>query len=58
VQLYAMWTHQPLKKLPESVVQKTLQTYGGKSRYNPPPTQRHFDALKRILDRKEPDYAT
>jgi ribulose-5-phosphate 4-epimerase/fuculose-1-phosphate aldolase len=58
VQIYAMWTHQPLKKVPESVVQKTLQTYGGESRYNPPPTQRHFDALKRILDRKEPDYAT
>jgi len=26
--------------------------------YNPGPAQRHFDALKRILDRKEPDYAT
>src|SRR5271154_7481335 len=34
VQIYAMWTHQPLKKLPDSVVQKTLQTYGGESRYN------------------------
>jgi ribulose-5-phosphate 4-epimerase/fuculose-1-phosphate aldolase len=58
VQIYAMWTHQPLKKLPDSVVQKTQQTYGGERRYNPPPVQRHFDALKRILDRKEPDYAT
>src|ERR1700756_5743731 len=37
VQIYAMWTHQPLKKLPDPVVQKTLQTYGGGSRYNPPP---------------------
>jgi hypothetical protein len=24
----------------------------------PTPAQRHFDALKRMLDRKEPDYAT
>ena len=24
----------------------------------PSPSQRHFDALKRILDRKEPDYAS
>jgi hypothetical protein len=24
----------------------------------PTPAQRHFDALKRILDRNEPDYAT
>ena len=24
----------------------------------PSAAQRHFDALKRILDRKEPDYAT
>jgi len=58
VQLYAMWTREPLKKLPDPVVEKTRATYGGETRYNPPPAQRHFDALKRILDRKEPDYAT
>ena len=58
VQIYAMWTGQPLKKLPDPVVEKTRLTYGGETRYNPPPAQRHFDALKRILDRKEPDYAT
>src|SRR6516164_5142677 len=57
VQLYAMWTGQPLKKLSETVVEKTRQDYGG-DRHDPSPTQRHFDALKRILDRKEPDYAT
>jgi ribulose-5-phosphate 4-epimerase/fuculose-1-phosphate aldolase len=58
VQIYAMWTGQPLKKLPDTVVEKTKRDIGGSSRYNPGPTQRHFDALKRILDRKEPDYAT
>jgi hypothetical protein len=25
-------------------------------KYDPPPAVRHFEALKRILDRKEPDY--
>jgi ribulose-5-phosphate 4-epimerase/fuculose-1-phosphate aldolase len=58
VQIYAMWTNQPLKKMPDPVVQLTKETYGGQTRYNPTPSQRHFDALKRILDRKEPDYAT
>jgi ribulose-5-phosphate 4-epimerase/fuculose-1-phosphate aldolase len=58
VQIYAMWTGQPLKKLPEPVVEKTKRDIGGSSLYSPGPTQRHFDALKRILDRKEPDYAS
>jgi hypothetical protein len=52
-----MWTGQPLKKLPETVIEKTRRDYGG-VQYNPSPAQRHFDALKRMLDRKEPDYAT
>jgi hypothetical protein len=34
------------------------QDIAGEGLYNPGPAQRHFDALKRILDRKEPDYAT
>ena len=66
VQIYAMWTGQPLKKLPDDVVAKTKRDIGrdiggGSSKipqYEPRPAQRHFDALKRILDRKEPDYAT
>jgi hypothetical protein len=40
------------------VVEKTKRDIGGSGLYDPPPTQRHFDALKRMLDRKEPDYAT
>ena len=59
VQIYAMWTGQPLKKLPETVVDKTRQEMRGNSYYTGlSPAQRHFAALKRTLDRKEPDYAT
>jgi ribulose-5-phosphate 4-epimerase/fuculose-1-phosphate aldolase len=66
VQIYAMWTGQKLKQLPDDVVAKTKRDIGreiggGSSKipqYEPRPAQRHFDALKRILDRKEPDYAT
>jgi len=58
VQLYAMWTGRPLKHMPQSVIDHSLEQfrnnsyqYGGK-----PYHVWHFDALKRILDRKEPDY--
>jgi ribulose-5-phosphate 4-epimerase/fuculose-1-phosphate aldolase len=56
VQIYAMWTGQPLKQLPAAVVEKTKREVGGARFYDPGPEQRHFDALKRILDRTEPDY--
>src|SRR2546429_2023846 len=59
VQLYAMWTREPLKQLPAAVVEKTKRDIGGAGLYEgPSPAQRHFDALKRVLDRKEPDYAS
>jgi ribulose-5-phosphate 4-epimerase/fuculose-1-phosphate aldolase len=59
VQLYAMWTGQKLKQLPTAVVEKTQRDYKDDHLYKgPTPAQRHFDALKRMLDRKEPDYAT
>ncbi|MEM7190649.1 MAG: rRNA adenine methyltransferase, partial [Pseudomonadota bacterium] len=58
VQCYAMWTGQPLRELPEPIIEKTYESfskeggrYGDKSN-----AQWHFEALKRILDRKEPDY--
>jgi ribulose-5-phosphate 4-epimerase/fuculose-1-phosphate aldolase len=58
VQIYAMWTGQPLKRLPEPVIKKTRREIGGASYYEGgTPAERHFDALKRILDRKEPDYS-
>ena len=59
VQLYAMWTGRPLKQLPQKVIDETItefkkgRNYGGKK-----PAIWHFEALKRILDRKEPDYKT
>jgi ribulose-5-phosphate 4-epimerase/fuculose-1-phosphate aldolase len=57
VQIYAMWTGQRLKKLPEPVVEKTKHNIGGSQYYTGlSPAERHFEALKRILDRKDPDY--
>ena len=63
VQIFAMWTGQRLKKLAPEIVDKTKYTNSsdpqGASampKYDPPPAIRHFDALKRILDRKEGDY--
>jgi ribulose-5-phosphate 4-epimerase/fuculose-1-phosphate aldolase len=58
VQIYAMWTGQPLKKLPAPVVEKTMHNIGGAQYYaGLNPAERHFAALRRILDRQEPDYA-
>ena len=58
VQLYAMWTGRKLKQIAGAVIDHSLEQfrnnsyqYGGK-----PYHVWHFDALKRILDRKEPDY--
>ena len=58
VQLYAMWTNRPLRHLPQATVDKTYaefrdagRQYGGRSN-----ADWHFAALKRILDKKEPDY--
>jgi ribulose-5-phosphate 4-epimerase/fuculose-1-phosphate aldolase len=57
VQIYAMWTGQPLKQLPPAVIEKTKRDIGGANFYNgPSPAERHFNALKRILDKTEPDY--
>jgi ribulose-5-phosphate 4-epimerase/fuculose-1-phosphate aldolase len=57
VQLFAMSSGRPLKFLPQDVVDATYaqyrkgETYGGR-----PPYAWHFDALKRMLDKQEPDY--
>ncbi len=58
VQLYAMWTGQPLKELSPEVIDTTqngIRT--GNNFEGRKPWDFHFAALKRILDRKEPDYA-
>jgi len=58
VQLYAMWTGRRLRYLPQPVVDATFRayatqqpTYGGR-----PACEWHFDAMKRLLDKQEPDY--
>ena len=59
VQIYAMWTGQRLKQLPTPVVEKTKRDYMDDHLYKgPSPSQRHFDALKRILDRQDESYKT
>jgi ribulose-5-phosphate 4-epimerase/fuculose-1-phosphate aldolase len=59
VQLYAMWTGRTLRRVRPDVVADMLRqpadawpVYGSK-----PPCEHHFAALKRLLDRREPDYA-
>ena len=57
VQLYAMWTREPLHYLPQPVIDATNHTYATKRLYGGRSNaDHHFDALKRMLDRKEPDY--
>lgn len=58
VQLYAMWTGRPLKRVPNEVVAHTLRQYAQSPRYGGRPScEHHFAALKRLLDKSEPDYA-
>lgn len=58
VQLYAMWTGQELLELPDPVLQRTMKGgSGGHTFKHGKPYDYHFRALKRILDRQEPDYA-
>jgi ribulose-5-phosphate 4-epimerase/fuculose-1-phosphate aldolase len=58
VQLYAMWTNKPLKFLSQDVIDKTIEEYKREAQQygNKPTCEWHFHALKRMLDRKEPDY--
>ncbi len=53
VQVLARQTGLPLRRLPEPVVDRTMQQSSGE-RISVP---MHFASLKRILDREEPDYA-
>jgi ribulose-5-phosphate 4-epimerase/fuculose-1-phosphate aldolase len=57
VQLYAMWTGRRLKHVPQPVVEHTLRQYAAAPSYQGKPgCEHHFAALKRLLDRQEPDY--
>ncbi|HMD64496.1 MAG TPA: aldolase [Stellaceae bacterium] len=58
MQLYAMWTGRKLKHVPPAVVEHTLHQYAAASTYQGKPAcDHHFAALKRLLDRCEPNYA-
>ena len=56
VQLYAMWTGKPLKLLDQNVIDTTMRNYTGQKYLHGKACDYHFSALKRMLDRKEPDY--
>ena len=57
VQLYAMWTGQPLKHLSDEVIATSNAIWARNRKYGTKSNaEHHFDALKRMLDRKEPDY--
>ncbi|MGC1442021.1 MAG: class II aldolase/adducin family protein [Burkholderiaceae bacterium] len=55
VQLYAMWTGQKLLEMKPEVEQET-RNFDGQNFKHGKPHLYHFEALKRMLDRKEPDY--
>ncbi len=58
-QVLALSTGRPLRLIPEPVVQMTVAQFGtcgmvgGRDR-----ADLHFDALKRVLDRADSDYAS
>lgn len=57
-QLYALWTGRKLKQIPQPQLQRTIEQFRNiPYQAGVPPWETHFAALKRILDRKEPDYA-
>jgi ribulose-5-phosphate 4-epimerase/fuculose-1-phosphate aldolase len=57
VQLYAMSSGRKLKFLPDDVIEATFAAYRKGEMYRGrPPCEWHFAALKRMLDKREPDY--
>jgi len=58
-QILALSTGRPLRKIPDAMVRATVEqfrtgsTVAGRER-----PELHFEALKRLLDRSEPDYAS
>jgi ribulose-5-phosphate 4-epimerase/fuculose-1-phosphate aldolase len=57
VQIYAMSAGRPLKQVAPEIVEHTLRQYRDPPRFSAKPTwEIHFDALKRILDRRGDNY--
>jgi len=57
LQLQALWTGQRLKMVPDDIVAKTRAQFANNQEYyGKSGDVLHFEALKRLLDRTEPDY--
>ena len=57
VQMYAMWTGRPLNVLSQEVIDQSIAGFKKfPSYYGRPNSELHFEALKRMLDRDQPDY--
>lgn len=63
VQLHALWTGRPLKALSEEQVSKAQRQFhhtplhdAKRSSHYKPGYQLHLEALRRLLDKREPDY--
>ncbi|MEZ5670716.1 MAG: aldolase [Alphaproteobacteria bacterium] len=54
VQVLAMSTGKPLRRLPEHILDQSVAQIEGEEQQ----VTLHFDAIKRILDREEPEYRT
>ncbi len=53
-----MWTGRKLNHVPRAVVEHTLRQGAASPAYDGKPAcEHHFAALKRLLDRREPDYS-
>jgi ribulose-5-phosphate 4-epimerase/fuculose-1-phosphate aldolase len=58
-QILALSTGRPLRLIPDAVVRATVAQFNqGSDVGGQPRPALHFAALKRMLDRREPDYAT
>lgn len=62
VHLHALWTGRPTRSLsPQQVAKvqdqiRNTAMHDGRNQPNKPAFQLHFDALRRLLDKREPDY--
>lgn len=58
VQVYAMWTGRPLKRLSQGIAEEGQARVGSRRYGGMDHSHWHLEAMKRVLDRKEPDYKT
>ena len=57
VQMLAMATGRPLKKLPQAVIDRTIEQFRTAPKYGSRPAyEHHFDALMRVIDKSGTDY--